>query len=135
MINFLNKVKLLFSRDARNLYTIREFGHLNREFLIIVCDPKSDRMYAMYKDKFVNGKIKSMDGKNTHVIRNVLKYSLFEKSIDGFIASLMETLHLPILKANLFYQMVDGFMFNIAKSMRKKRVEQGIKSPFVDNNK
>lgn len=136
MLSFFQKAKLVFNRDARNLYTIREFGHINKDFLIIVCDPKTDRMYAMYRDRFVNGKIKAVSGKNPHIIKNVLKYSQFEKNIDGFLASIMETLQLPIMKVNQFYQMLDGFVYNIAKNLRKKRSEAShVKSPFVEQFK
>lgn len=107
------------------------FGHVNKDMLIIICDPKTDRMYAMYQDHFVNGKIKGVMGKKTHVIKDVLKHSLFKKSVDPFIGSLVETLHLPTFKGNQFYQMIDGFLFNIAKSLRRKREKQAIKSPFV----
>lgn len=133
-MTILKKARLLFDRKNRNLYTIKEFGHINKDLLIIVCDPKTDRMYAMYKDRFVNAKIKTTSGKQSHVVREVLRHSQFEKNIDGFLGSLMETLQLPIMKANQFYQTIDGFLFAIAKSLRKKRSEKHIVSPFVDSN-
>ena len=120
-MKFSARLKLLFNRDLRNLYTIKEFGHANRDFLIIVCDPKTDRIFATYRDRFVNGKIKSATGKKTHVIKGVLKYSRFNHSIDDYIASVAETLNLNLFKGNQLYQMLDGFLFNIAKSLRKKR--------------
>lgn len=120
-MTFLARLKFLFNRDLRNLYTIKQFGHANKDFLIIVCDPKTDRIFATYRDRFVNGKIKSATGKKTHVIKGVLKYSRFNHSIDDFIASLAETLNLNLFKGNQLYQMLDGFLYNIARSLRKKR--------------
>lgn len=131
---------MLFSRENRHLYTLSEFGHTNPDLLIIVCDPATDRMYAMYKNRFVNTKIKSNTGKSTHVVRDVLRYSLFEKNVDSFLGTIVEFLHLPIMKGNQFYKVIDGFLYNIAKSLlkAKKPVPGAVKSPFVEksiNNK
>ncbi len=121
--------------EARNLYTIKEFGHANKDFLIIVCDPQTDRIYVSYRDRFVNGKIKSVDGKKTHVVKNIIKYSRFNENIDDFIASIAETLNLSFLKGNQFFQLIDGFLFRIASSLRKKRqagkTNKSLKSPYV----
>ncbi len=130
MITFFKKLQMIFSRDARNLYTIREFGHVNKNLLIIVADPKTDRIYAMHGDRFVNGRIKDPTGKKSRVVKDVLKYSQFHKTIDQYITSLMETLHLPILKGNHFFKFIDGAIFNIAKSSRKNS-GKGIPSPFM----
>ena len=127
---------MIFNRNERLLYTIKEFSHANKNMLIIVCDPKTDRMFVTYKDFYVNGKIKSTQGKNTHVVREVLKNSRFKDSIDGFVGSLAETLSLPLLKANDFYKFIDGAVFNIAKALRGKPTRPepqkgAIPSPFV----
>ena len=113
--------QIAFNRDLRNLYSIKNFGHANRDFLIIVCDPKTDRIFVSYRDRYVNGKIKSATGKKTHVVKGVIKYSRFNENIDSFIASIAETLNVSLLKGNQLYQILDGFLFNIAKSLRKKR--------------
>ncbi len=136
MISFFRKAKLLFSRDNLNLYTVKEFAHANKDLLIIVCDPKSDRMFATYKDKFVNGKIKSTDGKNRHVVKTVLTNCRFNTGIDSFLGSLAETLNLSIPKANDFYKFIDGALFNIAKSLKGKGSgssppKGSVPSPFV----
>jgi hypothetical protein len=137
-MSFFYRLRLLFSRDPRNLYTIKQFAHAHKDFLIIVCDPKSDRIFATYRDRFVNGKIKSTDGKKTKVVKGVLKYSRFDHHIDSFIASIAETLNLNLLKGNQLYQLLDGFLYNIAKSLRKKRAQReqpamkgSIPSPFI----
>lgn len=133
------KLKFIFRKDPERLFLISEFAHANKDFLIIVCDPKTDRMFATYKDRFVNGKIKSPDGKKTHVVKDVLSYSIFKKSVDSFLINLVETLHLPTLKGNQFYQLIDGFLFAIAKSLRdgrKDKKEKGaVVSPFVKQPK
>lgn len=123
---------MVFSTDTRLLYTIKEFGHVNKNLLIIVADPGSDRIYASYKDMFVNGRIKSPTGKKSRVVKDVLKYSQFNKTIDQYLVALMETLHLPKIKGNQFYQLIDGMIFNIAKSLRKTK-GQSVPSPFMSN--
>lgn len=136
-MSFFAKIKLLFSRDSRNLYTVKEFAHANKDLLIIICDPKTDRMFVTYRDRFVNGTIKGVNGKRPKVVHDVLHYSLFDKSVDSFLASIMETLHLPIWRANQFYQFLDAALFKIAGSLRKKRQPEPIKSPYKPtiNNK
>lgn len=137
MTTFYAKLRMIFNRDERALFTIQEFAHQNKNLLIIVADPKTDRMFVAHQDRFVNAQIKSPDGKKTHVVRDVVRYSQFHKSIDMFITSLVETLKLPLWKggANQFYQFIDGAIFNIAKSLRKppKPQEPGaVPSPFVE---
>lgn len=135
MISFYKQLKMIFNKDERQLYTIKEFAHANKNLLIIVCDPDSDRMFVSHKDRFVNGRIKSAKGIKTHVVKDVLKYSRFHVTIDQFISSLVETLHLPVWKggANQFFQFIDGAVFNIAKNLRK-HVKKGkaVPSPFVE---
>ena len=113
------RLRILFNREARLKYTVPEFAHQNKGLLIIVCDPKTDRIFVTYKDKFVNGKIKAVTGRRSHVVKEVLKYSRFNESIDGYITAIMETLHLPIWRANKFYQFLDGAVYSISKSLRK----------------
>lgn len=122
MISLYAKLRMIFNRDERLMFTIPEFTRANRDLLIIVADPKSDRMFVSYKDHFVNAKIKSPLGKKTNVVKDVLKYSRFQNSIDQYITALMETLQLPIWKgkANQFYQFIDGAVYAIAKNLQKK---------------
>lgn len=120
MLSFFQKVRLIFDRDARQLYLVSEFAHINKDLLIIVADPKTDRMFVTYKDKQVNGRIKSLKGKKTHVVKEVLSNSRFKESIDGFIASMAETLDLPLWKGNQFYQFLDGAVFKIGRALQGK---------------
>lgn len=114
-----------------SLYSVKEFAHANKDLLIIVCDPKTDRIFATYKDKFVNGTIKSPLGKKSKVVKDVLKYSRFNENVDQYLTAIMETLHLPMWKANHFFKFIDGALYNIAKSLRKKRKDEPIPSPFA----
>lgn len=120
-MTLLAKIKFIFNRDLANLFTIREFGHQNKDLLIIVCDPKEDRMYVSYKDKFVNGRIKSASGKNEHVVKNVIKASRFHVSINDMIVAIAETLNVPLKTGNQFYQFIDGAIYKIGKSLQKRK--------------
>lgn len=133
-MNILTKAKnyIAAATEKKYLTTIKEFGHANKNLLIIVCDPASDRIFVTYKDRFVNGKIKSVEGKSSKVVKNVLKYSRFNENIDGYLTSIMETLALPIWRANQFFQFLDGALYNIAKSLRKKRSGNAVPSPYSE---
>lgn len=130
------KLRLLFNREAYMLTRMPAFLHAHKDYLIIICDPKTDRIVVSYRDRLVNGKIKSNQGKKTKVVRDVLRYSRFHKNIDGYLSSMAETLNLPVFKANQFYQFLDGAIYNIAKSVRKKRQtdppKKPVPSPFVE---
>lgn len=116
------------SRKKKLGMSVPEFVSANKDLLIIVADPKTDSIYVAYNNKIVAGNIKSADGKKLHVVRSVLKDSLFQKNIDLFIASIVDTIKLPLRKGNQFFMFLDGAIFNIAKSLAKKNK---IKSPFV----
>lgn len=120
-------------RNKRIQHAVPEFMHANKDLLVIVCDPKTDTIYAGYKDNFVGGKIKSPSGKKLKVVKSVLKSSLFKDSIDLFITGLVETLKLPVRKGNQFLMFLDGALFNLAKATRKKtkaKAQQPIPSPY-----
>lgn len=125
------KIRMIFNRDERLMFTLPEFTNANKDLLIIVCDPANDRMFISYKNRSVNSKIKSPTGKNLHVIKDVLKYSRFDKTVNQFLTAIMEALQLPTWKGsvNHFYQFIDAAVFNIAKSLRKT------KSPLSPNGR
>lgn len=87
--------------------------------MVIICDPKTDRVFVSYKDKHVNGRIKSATGKNTKIVKEVLSHSRFHHNIDDFITAIAETLNVSLKNGNQLYQFIDGALFNIAKSLRK----------------
>ena len=126
MSDLLTKARLIFAdEDTSNLFTVPKFAQANKEFLIIVADPKTDRLFVGHKGRFVNGRIRSVRGRATHVIRDVIKRSQFNRGpMDEFIGSLADVLKVSLPDANQFYQMIDGFVFNIAKSIRTARKEK-----------
>lgn len=116
--------RFFFDRDYYNSISISEFAHAHPDLLIIIGNPKTDQLFAAHKNKFVNAMIKDPKGKRTHVVQEVLSHSLFKKSIDGFIISLVEALHLPLKNGNQFFNFIDGAIFNIAKSLRDERARK-----------
>ena len=137
------KLRFFFDRDYYKSISIKEFCHAHPELLIIIGDPKTDRLFAANHNKYVNVVIKDMKGKRTEIVKSVLSHSLFKKSIDSFIISIVEALHIPLPRANQFFQFVDAAIFNIAKSLRDDRAAkrepsqpkttpkaEGIPSPF-----
>lgn len=150
MMQFYKRLRLIislaFDRDAANLFTLPGFASANKKLLIIVADPETDRVFVTYRDKFVNGKIKTATGKEMKIVKDVLSHSRFPSAIDDFIAALVNTLNVPLTgKTNQFYRMIDAAIFNIAKSLRddrhpEKKVEArpqvpqpgAIPSPFAE---
>lgn len=114
--------------------TVPGFAALHKDLLVIVCDPKSDNIFVGYNNFVVSAKMKSADGKKTHVVREVLKHSQFDKSIDSFLVGIMEVMRLPLKAGSVFYNFLDGALFNISKALRKKDLEPkpgAVLSPFV----
>lgn len=105
----------IFKKNSAN--TIPDFAHANRKLLMIICDPENDSITVCYKDRFASGKIKSATGKSTHVVKDVLKHSRFERTIGDFIGTIAETLNLPLVKGNQFYQFIDGALYKISKAL------------------
>ncbi len=117
MKNFLSKI--LMPSDQAQI-SMQDFAHRHKNLLVIICDPKTDEIQVTYKDKFVKGKIKAVDGKKLHVVKSMLLESQFDKHIDGFIGSLVETLKLSVMAGGHFYKFLDGALFNISKALSKK---------------
>lgn len=120
MRNFFKKARLLFDRDNRNLLTIPEFAAANSDMLIIVADPKSDRLFAMYKDKIINSKIKNVRGAKVSLVKTMLKESTFENAIDPFLGTVAEQTKIKVDRHNFFYKFIDAAIFNFAKTLSPK---------------
>lgn len=118
-LNPINWIKLFFYK--RKMLTVQQFAHKHKGFLVIVCDPRDDTIFVSYRDKQVTGKIKSVDGKNHHVVKRVLKHSYFNTEIDRFLGGLMDALKSPISKASDFYQFIDGALYNITKALKQDK--------------
>ena len=111
----------LFDSKGRRSKKIAQFLHYNKDLLIIVADPKTDRLLMGYRDKIVTSEIKNAEGHKTRVVKGVLSHSLFKKEIDNFIVSIAESLKLKLEDGNQFYQWIDGALYNIAKALRIER--------------
>lgn len=120
---------------TRKLLSIQEFAHHHKNYLVIVCDPKDDTMFMSFRDKNVCGKIKSQDGIDHRVVKNVLKHSTFEREVDRILGGIVDALtvkadrcreckqviHTPSQWANSFYSFIDGALFNISRALRKNK--------------
>lgn len=115
----INKLKEWFYK--RKILNIQQFAHNHRNYLVIVCDPKDDTMFVSYRNKQVSARIKSEDGLNHHVVKGVLKHSIFEREIDRYIGGLVYGLKLPLQYGSDFYKFLDGALFNISKSLKDKK--------------
>lgn len=105
----------------RKSLNIQEFCHFNKDLLIIVLDPKTDEMRISYRDKIVSGTIKSMDGKDHHVVKNVLKHSTFEREIDRVIGAIIDVMKLPLEHGSDFFKFLDGALYNISQNLYAKK--------------
>ena len=129
----IHRIKSWLHKDQA--LNIEQFAHAHRGFLVIVCDPKDDTMFMAYRDKIVSGRIKSMDGFDHRVVKNVLKVSTFEREIDRLIGAVIDMLSIradrcteckqvihPLSKwVNSFYSFIDGGLFNITAALRKQK--------------
>jgi len=115
----LEKLKALFFK--RKMLDIQQFCHQHRRYLVIVCDPKDDTMFVSYRDKQVGGRIKSADGHNHRVVKNVLNHSVFEREIDRLIGAIIDTVKVPLDKGSDFFKFLDGALFNISKELKKAK--------------
>lgn len=108
--------------------TISEFAHAHPEYLIIVANPKSDRLFMAYKGKHVYNQIKNAEGKELHVVRDMLKRSTFAGSIDHFIVSLVDIFQVSLKHANDFYQWVDGAVCALSSKGRNTETKHAKKA-------
>lgn len=125
----MQKMKLNTKKKIMS-FEVPEFAQKNPDLLIIVCDPKTDMIFVGHKGEMVLGNIKSADGKQMKIVRNVLDHSQFKTAINPFITGLLEALQLPLKAGNLFYQFIDGALFNISRSLMRKPKPGAVKSPI-----
>ena len=98
---------------------IGEFITKNRNKLIIICDPSNDKCLMAYRDKIVINQIKRSDGKNSYVVKRVLKHSTFQGAIDEFLVALIESFWVKVVDARVWLQWIDGALYNISKLFGK----------------
>lgn len=105
----------------------KEFSHENKGLFIIIADPKTDHLFAGYEDSFTYGAIKGKFGKRKSIVKEVLMFSKFNKSLskfttfkflaDMFITQLAEFLWLPLNRGsvNEFYKYVSDALYYVPK--------------------
>lgn len=128
----------IFRRDQKKQrYEVGEFAHANSNLLVIVMDPKDDSIFCAYNNRVAGGRIKMPDGKQSHVVRDLLKQSRFASNIDGTLMSIMDTLQLRRLSwsVNNVLQFIDGALWNISRrhvhKIKEARLPEGTeKSPL-----
>ena|ERR1019366_3288928 len=109
------------TKEAKQL-EVQTFAQAHKDLLIIVLNPKDDKLFMAHGGFQILSQVKSATGKNEHLVKNLLKHSRFESNIDKFITILADSLQLPLRKANSFYQWVDGALFNLTRELKKKEM-------------
>lgn len=113
------------------------FASENKDLLIIVGDPESDFMFVGYKDKMVLGKIKSLDGKEMHIIKDVLKRSAvksqFDLALELFLSGMSDLLKLGMKEANQFYSFISNVLFHFQEKSPEWLVKQGRRKEVLEN--
>jgi len=122
--NLVNWLIDRFNFEGRRSKEIAEFCHYHKDLLIIIADPKTDKLFMSYRDKHVANQIKSAEGYKTKVVRGVLSHSLFKSQIDNLITAIMDSLQLSLKNGNQFYLWIDGALFNIARALRIQRINK-----------
>lgn len=117
----IKKIKQWFYE--RKMIDVQTFAQKHRSMLVIVLDPRDDTAFISHRGKQVCGKFKSLDGKNHHVVKNVLKHSVFEREFDRLVGGLMEMMKLPLEHGAPFFQFLDGALYNISKALKQKKAD------------
>ena len=109
--------------------SINEFCHDHKEVLVIIADPKSDKILVAYEDYRVYGRLRSVTGKRIRVARDILRKSTFHKPgvRDSFIGGLVDTLKLPLMSegGQAFYRWVTYGAKSIADKIAFEKNEKG----------
>ena len=118
---------------TRKMLNVQEFAHKHRDFLVIVCDPRDDTMFMSYRDKQISAKIRSMDGIDHRVVKNILRHSTFEREIDRLIGAVTDAFTVKgerckecrqlvnpaqVSSFNTFIHFLDGALFRITKVLK-----------------
>lgn len=116
------------SQKLKEKSTVSDFAHKHRHLVVIVLDPEEDTMFMAYRDQQVLNKIKSADGENYHVVKNVMKASRFKGAIDRLIISLVDFMKVPLTTPAMQHLMkwIDGATFAIGQRMTKLKNEDAM---------
>lgn len=113
-----------FKRDRKaKSIEVGEFAHQHKDLIIIVADPKDDTIFVAYNDRFAAGRIKTEQGTDARIIRDLMRSSrLFDSQIDRFLMGLMDVLKVNRFSrgVNNFLQYIDGALYNISQRHREK---------------
>lgn len=123
-------MKNLFSKRDRKAESLAvgEFAHAHKDLIIIVADPADDSIFVAYNDRFTSGRIRTADGKEARIVRDLMSTSkFFDSNIDRFLMGLADVLQVKRLSfgVNNFLQYLDGALYNISMRHRKKQPAAG----------
>lgn len=134
MLNFLKNKK---NRTDYLRTMLGAFAHENKDLLIIVGDPLTDNMFVAYKDKMVLGKIKSLDGAEQSVVRDVLKRSSvksqFDLALELFLSGFSDLLKVGLTQGNQFYSFISNVLFHFQDKSPEWLVKQGRRAEILNN--
>ena len=102
-----------------------EFAHKHKNLLVIILDPEDDTMFMAYHDQQVLNSIKTIDGKNHHIVRDVMKAGRFKSSIDFFLVAILEQMKAPLTipAVQHFVKWLDGAVYSIGQRLSKIKDE------------
>ena len=101
------------TRDKRLIEFIKVTQKEIKDSIIIIANPKDDSVMASYRGSVVNTQLSTKEGKYKHLIKDLMKFSTTDKSMNNFLL------------------LLDGILFNLAKDQRDKRNKLGKYNPFL----
>lgn len=132
MLTFLQNKK---NRQDYLRNMLGAFASENKNLLIIVADPLTDYMFVAYKDKMVLGQVKSLEGSEQHVVKDVLKRSAvksqFDYALEMFLSGLSDLLKLGMKEGNQFYSFISNVLFHFQHKSPEWLVQQGRKQAIL----
>lgn len=135
MLQFLKNKK---NRQEYLRTMLGAFASENKDLLIIVGDPLTDYMFVAYKDKMVLGKIKSLDGSEQHVVRDVVKRSAvksqFDLALELFLSGTSDLLKLGVQQGNQFFSFISNVLFHFQDKSPEWLVQQGRRQEILKND-
>lgn len=134
MLQFLKNKK---GRQEYLRSMLGAFASENKDLLIIVADPESDYMFVGYKNKMVLGKIKSLDGSEMHIVKDVLKRSSvksqFDLALELFLSGFSDLLKVSLKQGNQFYSFVSNVLFHFQDKSPEWLIQQGRRKEILEN--
>lgn len=114
------------------------FASENKDLLIIVADPETDYMFVGYKNKMVLGQVKSLDGTQMNVVKDVIKRSAvksqFDLALEMFLSGTSDLLKLSMKHGNQFYSFISNVLFHFQEKSPEWLVQQGRRKEVLENS-